>query len=175
MLKELNILKYFFEEPNREFNIRELARITKISPPTISKKLKNFAKEFILSEKKERGFIFYKANLESTNYLDLKVYYNIHKIRNSGLIEELNNFYLKPTIILFGSFSTGLDTETSDIDLTIISENTEEFQLKDKFQKKLKREIQIFNIKELKDLNNKNLVNNILNGIMLQGEINGFK
>ena len=32
MFKELNILKVFFESPNKEFNVREIARIVKIAP-----------------------------------------------------------------------------------------------------------------------------------------------
>jgi len=175
MLKELNTLNPFFEEPEREFNIREIARILKVSPATASKDLKEFSRGQILGERKDRGYIFYKADLESQKYRDLKIYYNINKIRKSGLIEELNNLYLKPTIILFGSFSTGLDRETSDIDLVVISENKEEFSLKEKFEKKLKREIQIFNVKNLKELRNNGLINNVLNGIILQGEIDEFK
>lgn len=171
MLKELNTLRYFFEEPNREFSVRELARILKISPATASKQLKEFSKKNILTERSERGFIFFKSNIDSQKYRDLKVFYHIFKIRNSDLIAELNKFYLKPTIILFGSFSTGFDTETSDVDLVIISENKKEFPLKERFEKKLKRELQIFNISNFKELKNKNLINNVLNGIVLQGEI----
>ena len=40
MFKELNTMKIFLEEPNREFNIREASRILKIAPATASKELK---------------------------------------------------------------------------------------------------------------------------------------
>ncbi len=53
-LEEFNILKIFFEDPNTEFNTREIARIVKISPATASKKLKTFAKKEIIKERKER-------------------------------------------------------------------------------------------------------------------------
>jgi predicted nucleotidyltransferase len=175
MLKELNTLEPFFKEPEREFNVREFARITKISPATASKKLKELFKEKLLTERKDRGFTFYKAYLESTNYRNLKIFYNKQIIYESKIIEELNNFYLKPTIILFGSFSTGLDTETSDIDLVIISENKKQFPKLKYFEKKLKREIQIFAIKNFKELKNGDLINSVLNGNVIQGEINGFE
>jgi len=124
MFKELNILKLFFEEPGREFNVREVARLAKTAPATASAKLKEFEKNSILKHRKERMLGLYKADLESASYRDLKVYYSIRKIRESGLIESFNEFYIKPTIILFGSCSKGIDTETSDMDIVIISEKT---------------------------------------------------
>ena len=169
MFKELNILKIFFESPTREFNVRDIARMTKIAPATASTKLKMFAKRTILKERKERNFIFYKAKLDSDYYKDLKIFYTIRKVRKCELIEKLNHIYIKPTLILFGSASHGLDTEDSDIDLLVISENKKEFKEKNKFEKKLNRKLQLFIVKDIKELKNKHLINNILNGISLQG------
>lgn len=171
MSKKLNILNLFFEEPNREFNVREVARILKISPTTASKELKNLAKKALLEERKERIFNLYKANLDNEDYKDAKRYYNINKLKNSGLIERLNKFYLKPVIVLFGSYAFGLDIETSDIDLLIISEKTSKFDNIKKFENKLKRKLQIFNVRAVKELKNKELINNVINGIVIQGKI----
>jgi predicted nucleotidyltransferase len=171
MFKELNILKIFFESPTKEFNVREIARILKIAPATASNQLKALAKKEILSERKERILNLYKSNPESEIYLDVKKFYNIRKIKDSGLIEEINKFYLKPTIILFGSASYGLDTEDSDIDLLIISEKTKVFPDTGKFEKILNRRLQLFIVKEIKELKNEHLINNILNGAILQGEV----
>src|SRR3989344_6711724 len=109
----------FFENPTREFNLRETARILKISPTTAGSHLESLVKKGFAKERKERNLKLYKANLENDLYLDSKKSYSIRKLRESGLIEALNDFYLKPAIVLFGSFSTGLDTETSDIDLVV--------------------------------------------------------
>lgn len=171
MFKELNSLKIFFESPTKEFNVREVARILKITPATASTQLNSFAKKGFLKQRKERNFIFYKANLESDVYIDSKIFYNIREIRESGLIEELNEFYIKPTIVLFGSYSHGLDVEDSDIDLLIISEKKSSFNQINKYKKKLNRDIQLFVVKKIKDLKNEHLINNILNGINLQGEL----
>jgi predicted nucleotidyltransferase len=171
MFKELNILKIFFESPMREFNVREAARILKIAPATASSQLKLFTKDNILKEKRERNFILYRANIDSEEYKDIKRYYNIKKIKDSGLIEELNKSYIKPAIILFGSAYEGMDVENSDIDLVVISEKTSEFKDIEKFEKKLNRPIQMFIVKDLKDLKNPHLINNILNGIVIQGEL----
>lgn len=171
MFKEINVIKIFFENPTKELNVREVARKIKIAPATASKQLKYFAKQEILKERKERNLLLYKANLEGDLYLDLKKFYNIRKIKDSGLIEELNRFYLKPTICLFGSTSNGLDIEDSDIDLLIISEKDQEFQKKEVFEKRLNRQLQFFIVRTIKDLKNEHLINNVLNGFVLQGEI----
>lgn len=171
MFNELNMLKIFFEEPNREFNVREVARILKIAPATASNKLNLFKEEGILNERKERFLKLYKSNLENELYKDLKIFYNIRKIKESKLIDNLNKFYLKPTIVLFGSATSGLDTETSDFDLLIISEKTKEFPELIKFEKVINRKLHILVFKDIKDLKDTNIINNILNGITLQGKI----
>lgn len=171
MFKELNILKMFFEEPTKEFNVREVSRYLKIAPATASKELKSLAKKGLLKEKKERVYNFYSPNLDNELYKDMKVFYNIRKIKDSKLIEELNRFYLKPTIIFFGSGAFGLDTEESDFDLLIISEKNQEFSELKKFEGKINRKIQIFPVKDVKDLKNPHLINNVLNGITLQGGV----
>ena len=121
MFKELDTLSCIFEEPYKEFGVREFARTNNISPGTASVQLNSFFKKKLLKQRKERQNILYKANLESEEYTDIKIFYSIRKIRNSGLIKELNKEYIHPTIILFGSTSTGLDDKTSDIDICIIS------------------------------------------------------
>ncbi len=171
MFKELNTLKIFFEEPNREFNVREVARILKISPANASNKMKSFAKMGILKERKDRILNLYKADLDQDSYRDIKIFYNLKKIKDSGLIDSLNKFYLKPTIVLFGSAVIGLDTETSDFDILVISEKTVQFKDIEGFEKKINRKLQIFVFKDVKDLKNSHLINNILNGITLQGKV----
>ena len=170
MFKELNTLKIFLENPTKEFSVREVARILKISPATASNRLREFAKRSVLIERKERMLKLYKANVESDLYKDIKIFYNIRKLKESGLIDELNKFYLKPTIVLFGSYSKGLDTETSDIDILVISEKRKLINLT-KFEKKLKRKIQLFVVEDVKELKNEHLINSVLNGITLQGMV----
>lgn len=171
MFKELNTLKPFLEDPIKKFNVREIARLLNITPATASKNLKSFAKQELLKYKKELNYDMYKANIENQKFRDLKIYYSITKLKESKLIDEINKFYLKPTIILFGSTSTGYDTKTSDIDLVIICEKNDEFPKIKEFEKKFGKELQIFVLNDLKDIKNPHLVNNVLNGIVLQGEL----
>ncbi len=170
MFRELCTMRLFFEEPTREFNVREAARILKISPATTSKELKQLAKTGLLKKRKERILDLYSANIENDFYRDMKIFYNIRKLRDSGLIDALNKYYLKPAILLFGSASLGMDNETSDFDLLVVSEKTQHFSGKE-FEKKLNRKLQIFCVKDIKDLKNEHLINNVLNGITIQGRV----
>jgi predicted nucleotidyltransferase len=169
MFKELNKLKLIFEDPLRWFHVREFAKATKMAPATASKLLKLWHKEKILKHKEERGHHLYKADLDSSYYKDLKTYYSIKKIRDSKIIDALNEFYLHPTIILFGSTQNGLDTKDSDIDLCIVSENEEYIPNINKFEKKLGKEIQLIICTHISEIPNIHLQANIIQGITLQG------
>ncbi len=171
MFKELNILKIFLESPTKEFNVREAARILKITPATASSKLKKFSEEGLLKKRNERNLLLYKADLDSEKFKDLKLFYNTRKLKESGLIEEINKFYLKPAIILFGSAIYGLDTEESDIDLVIITGKKQDFPKLKQFEKKLNRRLQLFIVADIKGLKNNHLINNVLNGLVIQGGI----
>jgi len=171
MFNELNTLKIFFKEPTREYNIREVARIIKKAPATISKELDKYQKKGILQERKERMLKLYRANIENELYKDVKVFFLLREIKESGLLEELNNFYLKPTIILFGSGAQGRDTETSDIDLCIISEKIQTKPSIQIFEKRLKRPVQLIVTENIKGIKNKQLIINIINGIVIQGKL----
>ncbi|NOX71536.1 MAG: hypothetical protein GXO64_02445 [Candidatus Micrarchaeota archaeon] len=171
MFKELNMLSFFFEKPSREFNVRETAKLLGISPATASKELKRFAKEGLLREREEWRVHLYRANTESDIYRDVKRFYNIRKLKDSGLLEELDRFYLRPAIILFGSYAQGMDTETSDVDIAVISEKRKTFLHARKFEKKIKRDLHIIPMKSMKDMKNTHLLNNILNGIVLRGKV----
>lgn len=167
-----NLAKIFFEKPTEEQHVRNIAKKLKISPTTASKYLKELEKKEILrSENKYRHLIF-KANTESKTYKVLKRNHNIQKLYDSNLIKHLEEIYNEPeAIILFGSYSRAEDTEQSDIDLAIITTTKKEINL-EKYEKKLGKKIQIFEItrEEFKKMN-KNLKNNIINGIILEGYI----
>jgi len=173
MERKLTILKPFFEDPNRKFSIRELSRILKINHTTVRQYLNKLVKEELLSSKKERVYLFYHLIL-SRKTLNLKLYYNLEKVRNSNLIEELEKAYDLPVIVLFGSYAFARDDVNSDIDVCLISNVEKEF-LAEKYEKSLNRKISLH--KFSKDSwgkakkSNPNLVNNVCNGIVLSGEL----
>ena len=173
MERIITIMTPFFEDPQRRFGIRELSRMLKINHTTIRHYLLMLKKEGYLEVTNEGPYSFYKIVL-SRKTLNLKLYYNLEKIRMSGILEDIEKNYDYPTIILFGSYSIGMDYIDSDIDICIITNVSKDIQL-DKFEKKLGRKISIHKFSEktwskLKK-NNPNLVNNIANGIVLSGQM----
>lgn len=173
MERKITILKPFFEDPNRKFSIRELSRILKINHTTVRQYLKKLVKEDFLSSKKEGLYSFYRLIL-SKKALNLKLYYNLEKIRNSNLIEDLERAYDLPVIVLFGSYALARDDTSSDIDICLISNVDKEFQI-EKYERSLNRKISLHkyskNSWDKAKKSNPNLVNNICNGIVLSGEL----
>jgi predicted nucleotidyltransferase len=173
MDEQNKLLKYFFEEPEREFHVRELAKLLKRSPTTISKYLNQLKKTRVLVSERKLNHLLFKANLNSFQFKDLKLFYNIKNIKESGLLNYLNEELNHPqAIILFGSFAKSEDIKKSDIDFFIITPIKKELNIKE-FEKKLGHEIQLFlhSTKEIEEMKQKKelLLNSIINGIVLEG------
>lgn len=168
----MDIIKYFVENPERWFHVRELAKITKNSPTTLSKYLKEMKKGDLLISERKFNHLFFKANNESSTFKDRKLFFNLEKIRKSGVIGHLKEIYQPEAIVLFGSFRKAENIEKSDIDLLVITPSKKEIKL-DRYEKKLRHSIQLFlfskkKLEEMK-VKNKELLNNLLNGISLEG------
>ena len=168
MFPEVNkILEYFLKNPNTTIHLRELARNTGFSSAGSSKSLKLLVKKGFVEEHKTKAVSNYKAKLTS-KFIQLKKIYNLHSLYGSGLVDFLKEKYQFPeTIILFGSYSKGEDTEKSDIDLAIISPSEKSLDLS-KFENILERKINLLEFKNLKKAEKK-FINNIINGIVLEG------
>ena len=173
METKLTILAPFFENLNKEFHIRELSRLLKINHTTVRQYLNKLVKENYINLEKSKLYPSYKLN-QSAKTLNLKLFYNLEKLRISGILKDLENFYEFPVIVLFGSYSKATDDETSDIDIAILSNINKDFET-NKYKKTLNREINIhlFSDKFLKEIKKSNpgLINNICNGIVLSGKL----
>ena len=162
MLNIINDLQPFFEDCYRRINVREYARIIGISPPTASKLLRNYNKEGMLRKEQDRQFIYYFADKENSTFIDLsRIYW---KLVLSETIREINHTFVSPLIILFGSLSKAEAKSDSDIDIAIFASSKKQINLKFK-----KRDVQVFVFKSKEEVNNKELLNNILNGYILSG------
>lgn len=170
---KLIILKEFFENPDDKYSIRELSRILGINHTTVRQHLNKLEKEGYLVSIKEGVYTFYKLILNKKT-LNLKLYYNLEKIRESNIVEDLEQNYDLPIIVLFGSYANAMDNSTSDIDLCLITNVDKEFPTK-KYEKKINRKVSIHKFSKMswqktKQLNPE-LINNICNGMVLSGEL----
>jgi DNA polymerase sigma len=172
----MDILTIFLDNPEKEFHVRQIARMLKKSPTTISLHLHNLKNKKILNSRKERNHLLYQVNLDNKLVKDQKLFHNITRIRSSGLIDYLLDYYNHPSaIILFGSFRKAENISTSDIDICIITPKKQEPNF-EKYEKKLKSSVQLFLItkKEIQTGKNPQLLNNIINGIVLEGNLEVF-
>lgn len=174
---EDKILELFFKEPEKEFYVREISRILKKSPTTISKHLKNLEKKKLLIKENKFNHLLFKANNEDLRFKNTKLNYNLEIIRESGIIDYLSEEFNNPeAIILFGSYAKGENIRKSDIDLLVISPLKKDVKL-EKFEKKLGK-MQLF-VESRKDITkmkktNKELLNSFINGKILYGRWEAF-
>lgn len=167
MLEIINNLKPFFEDCYRRVNVREYARIMDISAPTASKLLESFGKKGLLLMEKDRNYIFYYANKESKDFIDLsRIYW---RLVLKDFIITVSDKMLDANIVLFGSLSKSEVRKESDIDICIFGEK-KHLEIKN-IEHKLKREFQLFFFESLDHIKNKELANNIANGYILYGKM----
>jgi|SRR3989344_2901275 len=167
MLKNYNkykILKVFLDSPTDSFRLRELSRISRISPLSVTIYLKEFVKESLIKKFVKRDIPFYQAIRDNENFILYKKLSIIYELNKSGLIDKLWDLSSPEAIILYGSYAKGESTENSDIDIFIIGK--EKSMDLTEFEKKLGKKIHL--MFEAKSISNE-LKNNLINGIILKG------
>lgn len=167
------IKEYFFIFPEKRLRLRQIERELKLSFPSVVRYCKELLEEDILKIYEISGVKFYTSNFNNPKYKLEKKLFNLKSLYESELIEHITNNYDNPPIILFGSYAKGEDLSDSDIDIFI--ETTQKIKNLQKFEKILKRNIQIFGEKSIKHIKNPHLANNIINGIKINGSFKVFK
>ena len=159
------ILQAFFDEPNKKFQLRELARITSISLPSVIQHTKKLLEQGLIQEITSGIYTGYKASMNN-EYRMLKRNDILIRLTENGLIKQLEEQFTPNTIVLYGSAADGRDDERGDIDIFIQS-NPKEINL-EKYEKELKRKINILFEPNIEKIDNK-LKNTLANGIVLSG------
>ena len=170
------VAEVFFRYPSKEHYLKGISREIKFAHTSVKRHLEELKKSSIIKEsvikRGKREFPVYKANINNEAYRRNKSFYNLISLYESGLLDFLYDSILPKCIVAFGSYSRGEDIEESDIDLFLES-NKKELELAN-FEKKLNRKIQLhfkFNF----DQYPKELKNNIINGVVLKGFLEGYK
>ncbi len=162
------IMEFLFRNPTTSFMGKEIANKVKVSQTAVAKSIDRLSKIGLVNREK-KIVLSIKLNRNDKDLFELKRIYNLKSVYASGLLDKLSKDLPGSTIILFGSYSSGEDTEESDIDLAVIGYNEKKIDLI-KFENKLQRKIQIHFFDNLKNIE-KNLRENIINGILLKGSI----
>lgn len=158
---EERILEIFYENPGRDFTVREISKLAKLPRSTAHKYLMLLKKQKILTlENRAADNLLFKT--KKTNFF-------IEKIAKSGLVEEIINYLNPSCIVLFGSMRKGDSNKDSDIDIFVETSIKKDIDLAF-FEKKLKHKIHIFSENNIHNLQ-ENLFNSIINGIKMYGNI----
>lgn len=169
MLEKYNrykLLKIFLDFPLEKFRLRELARDSKISPPSVINYLKEFENEDLIRKQNNRGIPFYRANIDNKKFREYKKLSILSELNNSGLIDFLWQKLSPKAIILYGSWAKGESTDNSDVDVFIIGKE-KRLDL-NSFEKILNKKIHLMFDDNPKKIPNE-LKNNLVNGIILRG------
>lgn len=152
-------------------NQREIARMLKVSPTAVAKALPALEKEGIIRLEKGKNINLNSVVLdrESEKSVFFKRVENLKMLYECGFIKFLYAKFPGSAILLFGSYSRGEDTIKSDIDIAVIGSKDRAVSLEE-FEKRLERAINLNFYDSLKTME-KNLRDNILNGIVLAGGI----
>ncbi len=121
------ILSHFLAHPNTSFHIKQLARILKVSPASVSSAVKSFEEDGLLS-KEEKGLAhIYRLDADNSTIAPLKKAYGIAFVLSSKPKERF--LEIDPNIIslaLFGSYAEGNFDEKSDIDFLVVTNSGKE-------------------------------------------------
>ena len=179
MLQKSSIIKtmeIFFLEPTKKHYLIEISRKTGIAHTSIKKNLNKLLDNKIIKKETEikasRKFPIYTANIDEKQYKNYKTISNIQSIIEKRLIKYIQDKLMPKSIVLFGSYARGEDTEESDIDI-FVECKSKKISL-EKFEKELNRKIQL-HFKQDFTKYPKELKNNIINGVTLSGFLQGYK
>jgi len=175
MLEKYNkyvLLKVFLDFPLDSFRLRELSRISGISPASVMNYLKEYEKKGLIRRYEKRGVPFYKAERDNEDFIFYKKISILYEINKSGLIDYLWEGIHPETIILYGSYAKGESIDNSDLDIFIVGK--EKKLSLDRFEKILGKEIHLIFEENLKKIP-KELKNNLINGIVLKGYFNALE
>jgi len=166
---QLEILRFLFVRAGTSFNARMTAKALRVSQTAISKALPQLEREGLVKIEKKSGRWSIKLNMDNPKVIAFKRAENLKMLYESGAASFLEEELPGATIILFGSYSRGDDTITSDIDIAVIGRKEKELGLA-AFEKSLERKINLNFYPSLKEIH-KELRENLCNGIVLAGGI----
>ncbi|HLC50872.1 MAG TPA: nucleotidyltransferase domain-containing protein [archaeon] len=115
----IKMLELFLFYSEKNFYLREIARLTKENTNAVRRELKNLMDVGIIKREEKGNMIFYEINKTSPLYEPLKTIFMRTESLGKHLKEALKNKNTK-YVLVYGSFASGRETEKSDIDLLII-------------------------------------------------------
>lgn len=173
----LKVMIWFFSYPLIPISLSDLAKELKISKKTATLIVNQFVKEeFLIKEEIGRTWRI-SCNQKHPYNFTRKIGYNLsivyQALYESGIINDLYNAVGNPkSIILFGSYRKGDDTDKSDLDIAVEIIGNEKMKIVNLgnipelgYRKNVPVNLHVFSRNKV-DLN---LFSNIANGIIIEG------
>lgn len=173
------ILALFFQDPEKKYYMREIARILNKEPGYFQAHLNSLVKDGILKDEKKGPLRYFSLNKTHPLYDDIKAIISKTFGIESKLKKIVNEFDKIKCAFIFGSVACNTENSFSDIDLMLVGEADEDLlmALLSGVELDLKREInyQIYSKAEFKQkLKDKNeFITKVLKEpkIILKGDI----
>lgn len=173
----IKLLDVFLSSPDARFYIRELERKIKEEAKNVSRELKNLEALGLLISEKQGNLKYYSVNENFFLYPELKAI--IFKTTGvQGLLKEaLQRLKGIETAFIYGTYATGKESESSDVDIMVIGKPdlTDLNEVISDLEEKLNREINYmcFDQEEFKERRKAGdaFISEVLSGekIMLKG------
>jgi len=169
-------IETFFINPTKKHYLMDISRTIGLAHTSVKKNLDELINLGLIvgsvDKKGDRKFPLFKANLDNKLFKNYKMIYNISVLFESKLVDFIDEKLMPKTIVLFGSYQRGEDIEKSDIDLFV---ECKKHHLEiSSFEKKLGRKIEL-HFNDNFSSYSKELKNNIINGLVLSGFLEGYK
>lgn len=172
---ELNVLRFLLLDGD-SFHLKEISRRAKTSPSTVSKLLLGLEKDCLVERKVIGTSHVFKVKSENPVVKQLKVLLAVSLLFENKLIEKILEIDAHAhSIVLYGSFASGLNDAKSDLDLLVVSDEKKNF---DSVARQLEKKsgfpvsIEVFSVLDWKKCREKNRVfydNVKSNHILLHG------
>lgn len=115
------VLAQLFLDPEREFRLRELARLTGISPGSVQHELRQLLQADLVTRTEERALVTYRANRASPVYGELRAIVE----KTSGIDSMIRNALRKAgkkvrLALIYGSIARSANRAGSDVDVLVV-------------------------------------------------------
>jgi len=164
-----NIIEQFFYSGLNRLQTSKIIKKTGYDFKTVKKYLKDLTKLDLIKEHEDLNIPTYESNYRNKFFLNIKREKILNDIFIGGLPQYLNKKLGETACILFGSCVRGDYYEDSDIDIFIQSKKVKlDFS---KYEKKLKRKINLFFEEKWQNLNEGMKTGLLNDGIAINGRL----
>jgi len=167
------ILSVFFNNPERSFYLRELARIVGKKPGVFQRDINNLVTEDILKSHFQGNQRFFELNKKYPLYKEMKsIFFKTTGIEGA-LRKELKKIKGIQKAFIYGSFARSEEKKLSDVDLFVIGSINEDelIDLASDLEKKIDREVNYTLMTEREFAEKKKAGNSFLKNIFSKKQI----